>query len=129
MSERDWLMHAGVLTGTPIAAEDAGNLAAQLGDTREVLPHLLLLRGGFTDWPMTRKALAQVGRAVIRPRALAPQTAGAGALQDARAACREAGKRVLAPNDAGDAWAADAMTALRPRLSRRAQPNDFIATS
>lgn len=128
MSEREWLMHAGVLVGSPVPLQEAGSLAAQLGDPREVLPHLLLVRGGFADWPATRKALAAAARAVIRPRALT-DAAGAGALMEARAACRAAGSRALAPNDAGESWAADAMTALRPRLSRRPQPNDFIATS
>jgi hypothetical protein len=122
-------MHAGVLAGTPTATEEAGNLASQLSNPREVLPYLLLMRGGFADWPLTRKALAQAARAVIRPRALAPQTAGAGARQDARAACQVAGARLLSPKDVGDVCAAEAMTALRPRLSRRLQPNDFIATS
>lgn len=125
MSERDWLMHAGALTGTPIAAEEAGNLAAQLGDPREVLPHLLLLRGGFADWPLTRKALAQAARAVIRPRAQI-EAAGAAAMQQGREVARQAIERTLAPNGEGDGWQVDAMIRLRPRLSRVPQPNDFI---
>ena len=129
MSDRDWLIHAGVLAGTPIPEEEAGNLAAQLGEPREYLPHLLLMRGAFADWPATRAALSQAARTVIRPRALAPQAAGAAAAQQGRADCLAAGMRALSPQDPCDAWATDAITALRPRLSRRPQPNDFIATS
>ncbi|WDA41809.1 hypothetical protein [Erythrobacter sp. BLCC-B19] len=129
MCERDGLMLAAMLAGVPIAAEEAGRLAAQLGEPREVLPHLLLLRGGFADWPATRAAFSQASRAVIRPRVLAPQAAGAGALPAVREGCRAAGLRLLAPGDVEDNWAADTMIALRPRLSRRPQPNDFIATS
>lgn len=123
MLDPEWMLKAAMLAGAPMEEGAARQLAAELGDQREVLPHLLLLRDGFADWPATRKALRAASKAVIRPRAQI-EAAGAGATQQAREAVRQAIERTL--TDSGDGWVVDQMIRLRPRLSRTPQPNDFI---
>ena len=125
MLDPEWMLKAAMLAGTPMEKGAARQLAAELDDQREVLPHLLLLRDGFADWPATRKALRAASKAVIRPRAQI-EAAGAGATQQAREAVRQAIERMLAPDGEGDGRQVDAMIRLRPRLSRVPQPNDFI---
>ena len=126
MIDPDWLAQAAMMAETPVG--DAAGLANELGDERELLPWLLLARGGFGDWPETRAALTEAGKAVIRPRALA-QAAGSGAAQEQRAACKDALLRAIAVSEESDRWAVDDMIRIRQRITRRAQPNDFIATS
>ena len=126
MCDSAWLTLAALLAGTPLDEPSATRLAAELGEDREVLPHLLLIRGGFAGWPAARAALHQASKAVIRPRALS--NAGAAGAPERRAGCMEAIQRALSPASLEDAWAADAMIGQRPRLSMRHQPNDFIGT-
>lgn len=128
MIEPEWLVHAGMLGDAPVDQGAAQSLARELGDEREVLPWLLVVRGGFAGWPATRAALKEVGKAVIRPRALA-QEARSGAVQEQRETCKQAVLRAISANHEGDHWAVDDMIRLRQRVSRRPQPNDFIATS
>jgi hypothetical protein len=125
MLDPEWMLKAAMLAGAPVEEGAAGKLAVELDDQREVLPHLLLLRGGFADWPATRKALRAASKAVIRPRAQI-EAAGQAATQQARETARQAIERTLAPHNEGDGWQVDAMIRLRPRLSRVPQPNDFI---
>lgn len=117
-----------MLAGASVDEGAAPQLTAELDDPREVLPHLLLLRGAFADWPATRTALRAASKAVIRPRAQS-DAAGAAATQQAREVAREAIERALAQRGEGDGWQVDTMISLRPRLSRVPQPNYFIATS
>lgn len=128
MIDSEWLLHAAMLTGAPLEEGESQRLAGELGDEREVLPWLLVLRGGFADWPATRAALGQVGKAVIRPRSLS-QEARNGAAQEQREACKHAVLRAISVSHEGDRWAVDDMIRLRKHISRRPQPNDFIATS
>lgn len=128
MLDPQWFLKAAMVAGAPVDEGAARQLAAELDDPREVLPHLLLLRGAFADWPATRSALRASSKAVIRPRAQI-EAAGAAATQHAREMAREAIERALAQRGEGDGWQVDTMISLRPRLSRMPQPNDFIATS
>lgn len=128
MIDPDWMLKAAMLAGAPLDEGAAVQLAKELDDPREVLPHLLLLRGGFADWPATRVALKTASKAVIRPRAQI-EGAGAAATQEAREVAKLAIKRALASGNEGDGWNADEMIRLRPRLSRMPKPNDFISTS
>jgi hypothetical protein len=128
MIEPEWLVHAGMLADTTLDQSAAQVAAQELGDEREVLPWLLVVRGGFAGWPLARAALKEVGKAVIRPRALA-QEARSGAVQEQREACKHAVLRAIAVSHEGDRWAVDDMIRLRQRVSQRPQPNDFIATS
>lgn len=128
MIDHQWLMRAAMLASSPIDEGEARNLAAELGEECEVLPHLLLMRGVFADWPATRAALEQASKAVIRPRALA-QAAGSAAKQSAREALRQAALRAIAPSQEHDDGAVDEMIRLRPRITSQPPPNDFIAKS
>lgn len=126
MLDPQWLLKAAMVAGAPMDEGTARQLATELGDPREVLPHLLLLRGAFTDWPATRAALRAASKAVIRPREQI-EAAGAAATQQAREVAREAMERALTQRGEGDGWPVDTMISLRPRLSRVPQPNDFIS--
>ncbi|MEQ5788194.1 hypothetical protein J3454_09840 [Erythrobacter sp. NFXS35] len=128
MIDPEWVAHAAMLAETPLAGGEAGGLAQELGDERELLPWLLVTRGGFADWPETRAALAEAGKAVIRPRALL-QAARSGAAQEQREACREALMRAITKSDQGECSAVDDMIRVRQHVSRRPQPNDFISAS
>lgn len=128
MIEPEWLAHAAMLAETPLAGDEAGTLAQELGDERELLPWLLLVRSGFAGWPQTRAALVESGKAVIRPRALTKPING-GADQELRGGCKDAQLRAIAVSQESDRWAMDDMIRVRQRVSRSPQPNDFIATS
>lgn len=127
MIDPEWVAHAAMMAETPIPGGEAGRLAQELGDEREVLPWLLLTRSGFSGWPEARAALAEAGNAVIRPRALM-QSARAGALMEQCGLCKDAQLRAIAVSQGGDRWAVDDTVRIRQRISRRPQPNDFIAT-
>lgn len=128
MIDPEWVAQAAMMAETPLARGEAGGLAQELGDERELLPWLLLARGGFAGWPETRAALAEAGEAVIRPRALM-QTAHSGRAQEKLEMCKDAQLRAIAVSQESDRWAVDDMIRIRERVSRRPQPNDFIATS
>ncbi len=128
MIEPEWLVHAGMLADTALDQGAAQVAGQELGDEREVLPWLLVMRGGFAEWPLARAALREASKAVIRPRALA-QGARNGAAQEQREACKQAVLRAIAANHEDDRWAVDDMIRLRQYVSRCPQPNDFIATS
>lgn len=127
MIDPEWVAHAAMMAETPIPSDEAGRLAQELGDEREILPWLLLTRSGFSGWPEAKAALAEAGKAVIRPRALM-QSARDGALMELCGACKDAQLRAIAVSQEGDRWAVDETVRLRQRISRRPQPNDFIAT-
>lgn len=128
MIDPEWLAQTAMMAETPLAGGEAGGIAQELGDERELLPWLLVARGGFADWPEARAALAEAGKAVIRPRTLM-QTARSSAAQEQRDVCKNALLRAIAVSQESDRWAVDDMIRIRQRVSRRPQPNDFIATS
>jgi len=128
MIDPEWLTHATMIAEIPLAGGEAGNLAQELGDERELLPWLLVTRGGFSGWPETRAALAEAGKAVIRPRALAKPVNG-GATSEQREKCMGALLRSIVVSEEHDRVVVDDMIRIRQRISRRPQPNDFIATS
>lgn len=128
MIDPEWLTHAGMLADAPLTGGDAQRFSRELGEECEVLPWLLIMRGGFAEWPAARAALKEASKAVIRPRALA-QAARTAAAPEQRDACRQALLRAIAVSQESDRWAVDEMIHLRQHVSRRPQPNDFIATS
>ena len=128
MIDPEWLTHAGMMADAPLNDGDAQRFARELGEEGEVLPWLLMMRGGFAEWPATRAALKEASKAVIRPRALA-QAARTPAGAEQRDACRQALLSAIAASQESDRWAVDQMIPLRQRVSPRPQPNDFIATS
>jgi hypothetical protein len=127
MIDPEWLVQAAMMAETPISGHEAASLALELGDEREVLPWLLLTRSGFSGWPEARAALAEAGKAVIRPRALMPSARG-GVLLEQSEVCKDAQLRAIAASQEADRWAVDDTIRMRQRISRRAQPNDFIGT-
>jgi hypothetical protein len=127
MIDPEWVAHAAMMAETPISEHEAGHLAQELGDEREVLPWLLLTRDGFSGWAETRAALAEAGKAVIRPRAIMQSVRGGG-LQEQSGECKDAQLRAIAVSHEGDRWAVDDTIRIRQRMSRRPQPNDFITT-
>lgn len=128
MIDPEWLAHAAMMAEIPIPGHEAGRLAQELGDERELLPWMLLTQRGFSGWPETRRSLAEAAKAVIRPRALM-QSARGGGLQEQCGACKDVQLRAIAVSQEGDRWAVDDTARLRMRISRRPQPNDFIATN
>ena len=127
MIDPEWLTQAAMMAETPISADEADRLAQQLGEEREVLPWLLITRGGFSGWPEARAALAEAGKAIIRPRALSHSSRG-GMLQEHCDVCKDAQLRAIAVSNESDRGAVDDTLRIRRRISRRPQPNDFIAT-
>jgi hypothetical protein len=125
MIDPEWLAQAAMMAETPIPGAEAGRLAQELGDEREVLPWLLLMRNGFTGWPEAREALTEAGKAVIRPRTLM-QSARGGVMREQHEMCKEAQLRAIAASQESDLWAVDETLRIRQRMSRRPQPNDFI---
>jgi len=127
MIDPEWLAQAAMMAETPTSGHEAASLAEELGDEREILPWLLLARNGFSGWPEARAALAEAGKAVIRPRPLM-QTARGGVLLEQSEVCKDAQLRAIAVSQEADRWAVDDTIRVRQRISRRPQPNDFIAT-
>jgi hypothetical protein len=127
MIDPEWLAQAAMMAETPISGHEASDLAHELGDEREVLPWLLLTRSGFSGWPEARAALAEAGKAVIRPRALM-LTARDGLPLEHSEACKDAQLRAIAASQEADRWAVDDTIRIRQRISRRARPNDFIGS-
>jgi len=127
MIDPEWLAQAAMMAETPISGHEAKDLAQELGDEREVLPWLLLTRSGFSGWPEARAALAEAGKAIIRPRALM-QSARGGLLLEQSEACKDAQLRAIAASQEADRWAVDDTIRIRQRVSSRARPNDFIGT-
>lgn len=127
MIDHEWMLRSVLLAGITMEEGETRNLAAELGEECEVLPHLLLKRGGFADWPATRAALEQSSKAVIRPRALA-QAADSAANHQAREAVRQLILRTIAPSEGNDPWTGDEIIRLRARITSQPRPNDFIAT-
>ena len=127
MIDPEWLAQAAMMAETPISGHEANDLAQELGDEREVLPWLLLTRSGFSGWPEARAALAEAGKAIIRPRALM-QSARGGLLLEQSEACKDAQLRAIAASQEADRWAVDDTIRIRQRVSSCARPNDFIGT-
>jgi hypothetical protein len=127
MIDPEWLAQGAMMAETPISGHEANDLAQELGDEREVLPWLLLTRSGFSGWPEARAALAEAGKAIIRPRALM-QSARGGLLLEQSEACKDAQLRAIAASQEADRWAVDDTIRIRQRVSSRARPNDFIGT-
>ncbi len=128
MIDPEWLIHAGMMADAPVADGDAQRLTRELGEEAEVLPWLLVMRGGFAEWPAARAALKEASTAVIRPRALAQDARASGGAGQ-RDACRQALLRAIAVTQESDRWAVDEMNHLRQHISSRPQPNHFIAVS
>ena len=128
MIDPHWLVTVAMLAEAPLPEREAGTVAEQLHDEREVLPWLLIARGGLAQWPAARLALTDAVKAVIRPRAVPPESPASGS-QRTREAVKDALLCALAANSQSDRWAIDEAIRLRVRISSSPQPNDFIATS
>ncbi len=128
MIDPNWFAQAAMMADVSLKEEEPERFSQELGDERELLPWLLIVRKGFTDWPETRAALAEAAKSVIRPRSLAQQVR-CSAMTEEREACKQAQLRAINVSQENDRWAVDETIGYRQRFSHRPQPNDFIATS
>lgn len=120
----EWLMQISALADASLSENEATRLAGDLGEEREVLPHFLLHRALFAEWPKSRAALREVGRTVIRPRAISTDARELGRVREF-AACKQNILRNLGTND-GDAAPSRDLAHYRALLSPSPRPNDFI---
>ena len=125
MIDPEWLEHAAMLAETPLD-KGAAALACELGEDAEILPWLLVIRGGFSRWPAARAALNEVNRAVIRLRFADPHFTGVNSQEERRAASEQAILRSLSVSSRDDFWAIEEMIKQRLVLSSDPKPNDFI---
>lgn len=125
MVERNWLITCATLAGKPLQESEADQIATELGEEREVLPWLLLARGGFAGWHETRMALEEAAKAVIPLRMLS-QTSAAVTAQEHRETYTKALLRSMTGvRRIGQAAVKD-IGQVRRRASVRLQPHDFI---
>ncbi|MGY6636096.1 MAG: hypothetical protein ACXIUO_03085 [Erythrobacter sp.] len=146
MIDAAWLMQVSALADAPLSGEETARLAQELGEEREVLPHFLLYRGLFADWPKARAAVREASRAVIRPRAI-PTDAFRSVDERKFAACKQdilrqiraipdkpeagaqvkrKGKKKIKLSPESEKPKPVELAPHRRKLSRAPQPNDFI---
>lgn len=72
MIDKQWFEEICKLSGTKLRGRDSAILCDHLGDIEEVLPHVITIAGGFSDWPLARAALRAAAKSHMRPTQMRP---------------------------------------------------------